>query len=284
MTVQRAGMMEARVNGDPAGPPGFQAQLVGTNDVARVVEDVEELPGEDFPIAVEERAAEMFGQGFERAAVAGIVGENGIVAQARGDEVVLARVVRRGVFHSRGRDVVKPRGLDPGVAGVAGIGGAGHAGECSGNGTAVARSKELPLREREVRQLVEPDKQKFGALILVDVAVVAAEAKARGGAVVPGDQALRFIEAAVQTARNVAAKISEERGLQLGIGAAQQQRVAAGRFVGLKNRFPKQRLGLARASGPSEQTILRRRTMKILLAREGLIVVGETQQTVTGDS
>ena len=77
MPVHRAGMMEAPVHRDPARPPGFQAQLVGTNDVARVVEDVEELPGEDFPIAVEERAAEMFGQGFERAAVAGIVGENG---------------------------------------------------------------------------------------------------------------------------------------------------------------------------------------------------------------
>src|SRR2546422_8304625 len=72
MPVHRAGMMEAPVHRDPAGPPGFQVQLVGTNDVARVVEDVEELPGEDFPIAVEERAAQMFGQGFERAAVAGI--------------------------------------------------------------------------------------------------------------------------------------------------------------------------------------------------------------------
>src|SRR2546427_10686701 len=141
---------------------------------------------------------------------------------------------------------------------------------------------EQRLREREVRQLVEPDKQKFGALILVDVAVVAAEAKARGGAVVPGDQPLRFIEAAVQTARNVAAKISEERGLQLRIGAAQQQRVAAGRFVRLKNRFPQQRLGLAGASGASEQSILRRRAMKLFLARKRVVVIGQAESDTVG--
>src|SRR2546422_7783869 len=55
MPVHRAGMMEAPVHRDPARPPGFQAQLVGTNDVARVVEDVEELRSEEHTSELQSR-------------------------------------------------------------------------------------------------------------------------------------------------------------------------------------------------------------------------------------
>src|SRR6202030_2454000 len=105
------------------------------------------------------------------------------------------------------RRVIDPQGFHPGVADVAGIAGAGHARHTLWNGTTIARREKLPLLQREVRQLVEPDKQKLRALILVDVVFVAAVAESGGRAVVPGDDVLGFVVAAVERPRHVAAKI-----------------------------------------------------------------------------
>ena len=73
MPVHRAGMIKAPVDGDPPRPPGLQAKLFGARGVASDLENVEILAGEDVPVAVEERAAQMFGQSFQRTAIEPIV-------------------------------------------------------------------------------------------------------------------------------------------------------------------------------------------------------------------
>ncbi len=143
-----------------------------------------------------------------------------------------------------------------------------HAGKTPPHGTAVARSEELPLLQREVRQLVEPDEQKLRALILVNVVFVAAVAEARGRAVVPRDDVLRLVVALVKLARNVAAEIGEQRRFELRIRAPQKQRIAAVDPGRLEDGLPEQRFRLARACRAAKETVLHARSVKLLLARE----------------
>ncbi|MGH8277859.1 MAG: hypothetical protein ACRETH_14315 [Steroidobacteraceae bacterium] len=46
----------------------------------------------------------------------------------------------------------------------------------------------MPLAQREERELVDPDEEKFRALILIHVAFILAVAEARGRTVLPGDE------------------------------------------------------------------------------------------------
>src|SRR5207245_8582308 len=100
----------------------------------------------------------------------------------------------------------------PGVADVAGVRRAGHArhdlfpfaraARINFDRATVARSEKLPLLQSEVRQLIETNEQKLGALITIDVVLVAAVAKERCGTVLPGDDVLGLVVAFVQRARD----------------------------------------------------------------------------------
>src|SRR5579872_7299518 len=138
-----------------------------------------------------------------------VVCVNGIVAEPCANEIVVVRVVQLGPLESRRRRVVHPQGLDPGVADVAGIRRSGHARKRTRNRAAIARSEKLPLLQREVREFVNADEEKFGALIAIDVVFVAAKAEARGRAIAPGYDVLGFVVTFVRIARHIAAEIRE---------------------------------------------------------------------------
>src|SRR5579885_3548526 len=208
MPVDGTGMLETPVNGDPARPPRLEADFLRTKGVAAILEDIEILAGENIPVPIEKGAAQMLRQRFERAAIGRIVCVNGIVAEPRANEIVLVRVVQLGPLESR-RRVVHPQGLDPGVADVAGIRRSGHARKRTRNRAAIARSEKLPLLQREVREFVNADEEKFGALIAIDVVFVAAKAEARGRAIAPGYDVLGFVVTLVRIARHIAAEIRE---------------------------------------------------------------------------
>ena len=88
------------------------------------------------------------------------------VIEPRTNEIVVARVVQIGAIESGGRFMIYPERFHPGVADIARVGRAGHAGAASLHGTAIARSEKLPLLQREVRELIEPDEQELRALVL----------------------------------------------------------------------------------------------------------------------
>src|SRR6266851_6817259 len=73
--------------------------------------------------------------------------------------------------------------------------------------TAVTRGEKLPLLQRKVRELVNADEQKLRALVLINIALVAAVAEARGRAIVPGDEVLRGVVTLVPRARHVPLKV-----------------------------------------------------------------------------
>ena len=251
-------MFESPVNRDPARPPRLPGNCLGADDVARVIEAVEILPGEDVPIAVEKRAPQMRRQRAQSFQIMLVTGVDRIVGDARGNEIVIGRIVLGGIFHARRGLLVNPQRFHPRVTDVAGIRRRGHARKRAGHGTSVAAGEELPLAQGEKRQLVHADEEKFGALILVDIVLVLAVAEARGRTVRPRDQMLRFLETLVQLARDVTAKIMQEGLLKLGERAAQQQRVGVGRFVRLDNRLHQQRFRFPRPCGAAEEAVFRR--------------------------
>ena len=94
MPVHRAGMLEAPVDGNPPWPPRLEANRFRPRRVAAVIEIIKILPSENVPVAVEKGAAQVFGQGFEGAAIIGVVRVSRIVFQTRRDEFVVARIVQ----------------------------------------------------------------------------------------------------------------------------------------------------------------------------------------------
>ena len=170
--VRGGGVLEAPVNADPARPPRFPVDLLGAHDVARVIEFVEILAGENVPIAIEKCAPQMRGQRAQSFQIIFIGGVNRIVGDARGNEIVIGGIVFAGIFHAGRGLLVNPQRFHPGVADVAGIGGGGHARKRSGDGTAIAAGEELPLAQSEKRELVDADEKKFRALVLVNVVFV----------------------------------------------------------------------------------------------------------------
>ncbi len=83
---------------------------------------------------------------------------------------------------------------------------------------------------------------------------------------------LRFVVLFVQLARHIPPEISDQRSFQLRIRPPQQQRVHARMLVRLQNRFVEQRLGFPRTRRAAEETILRHRIVKFLLARKWLVL------------
>ena len=152
-----------------------------------------------------------------------------------------------------------------------GIRRARHARKRARHGTAVAAGEKLPLPQREKRQLVDADEKKFRALVLVDVALALAVAEARGRSVPPRDHVLRFLKVLVQLARHVAPEIEQQRLLELGKRAPQQQRVRARMLVRLQDRLHQQRLRFPRPRRPAKQPVLRARAVKQPLLGERLI-------------
>src|SRR6266568_1690631 len=94
MPIDRAGMLEAPVNRNPTRPPGLEPQFFRARGVASILENVEILPGEDVPVTLEKRAAQMLRQRFQGAAVFGVVGVNRVVVEPRANEIEIPRVVQ----------------------------------------------------------------------------------------------------------------------------------------------------------------------------------------------
>jgi hypothetical protein len=107
-----------------------------------------------------------------------------------------------------------------------------------GHRTAIARREELPLLQGEVRQLIKADELKLRALILIDVAFVAAISEAGGRTVLPGDDMLGLVVFLVQRARHIAAEMGQQRRFEFRIGAPQQQRIRSWHLVRLADRLP----------------------------------------------
>src|ERR1019366_8614820 len=89
--------------------------------------------------------------------------------------------------------------------------------------------------------------------------------KPRRRTVKPRDDVLRFVVLVIQLAWHIAAKICDERRLQLRKRSPQQQRVHARMLVRLVDRLVEQRLGLPRSRRPAKQAILFARTVKFKL-------------------
>ncbi len=239
--------------------------------MARYVEIIEILAGENFPVAVEKGPPKVGGQRGERLQIILIGGVDGIVMHARGDEIVIGGIVTLRIFHSCGRLLINPQRLHPGVADVAGIRGAGHVWKCFGDRAAIAAGEKLPLAQGEESELVDADEKKFRTLILVDVIFGGAVAEAGGRAVEPGDDVLRVVEARVEFARDFFAEIKQQRLLELGKGAAEQERVGAHVVVGLHHRFHEQRHRFAGTGRAAEESVFRGRFVEVALLGEGRV-------------
>src|SRR2546427_9150926 len=138
MPVNGAGMLKSPVDGNPPRQPGVEPNFLRPRRVTPDIEDVEVLPGKDVSIAVEKRAPQVFRQGFERAAVLDVVGGNGVVIDARADEVVVARIVQIPTLEARRGLLIDPQRFDPGVTDVSGIRSGRHVAEASRHTTAIA--------------------------------------------------------------------------------------------------------------------------------------------------
>jgi hypothetical protein len=209
MPIDGAVVFKTPVDRDPARPPRFEANVFGTRGVTPNVEDIEILPGENIPVAVEKSATQMVWQRFERAAIRSVICVNRIVGDARANKIVVACIVKLRAIESGRRRVIDPQRFHPGVTDVAGVGRASHACAAATNRATIARREKLPLLQREVRQLVDADEKKLGALIRVDIVFVAAMAKARGRTVLPRYDVLRFVVLAIERARHITTKICE---------------------------------------------------------------------------
>src|SRR2546425_6581149 len=109
MPIDRAGMLEAPVNRNPARPPRLEPELFRARGVPAILENVEVLPGKNVPVTLEKRAAQMLRKRFERAAVFGVVGVNGVVVEPRANEIVIARVVQFRPLEAPRRPRVNPQ-------------------------------------------------------------------------------------------------------------------------------------------------------------------------------
>ena len=277
MPIRGRRMLESPIDRNPARPPRLPINLLGPRNMPRIIEAIEILPRENVPVAIQESALQVRRQRAQRLQIIFVRGVNRVVADARGNEFVIARIVRFRRVHAGRGLLVNPQRLYPSVADVAGVGGTGHARKRARHGTSVAAREELPLAESEERELVNADEKKFRALILVHVVFVLAVAEARGGIIQPGDQVFRFVVALVKLARNIAAKIKQQRLFQFRKSPAQQQRVRGAMFVGLQDRFHQQRFRFSRAGCPTEEAILRGRPVKSALLGEGLVVRAEIE-------
>src|SRR5271170_2870173 len=144
--IRGGGMLEAPIHRDPARGPRLQVCLLGADYVAREIEAIEILAGEDVPIAVEKRTPQMRRQRAQSFQVMLVARVDRIVGDARGNEIVIGWIVLGGIFHAGRGLLVNPQRFDPGVADVAGIRRRGHARKRAGHWTTVAAGQELHWR------------------------------------------------------------------------------------------------------------------------------------------
>src|SRR6266404_9736074 len=157
-------MLKAPIDRNPSRPPGVKPQFFGANRVPAKLEHIEVLPGENVPVALEKCTAQMLRQRLERAVIRRVVRVNRIIGKLGANKIVIAFVVQLWPLESRRWHAIDPQRLHPCMPDVAGIARASHARETFRHRTAIARSQKLPLLQREVRQLIEPDEQKLRAL------------------------------------------------------------------------------------------------------------------------
>src|SRR5947207_3717948 len=200
MPIHRTIMLKSPVNRNPTWQPRLQPQIFGTRSVAANFKYVKILPGENVPIPVQERAPQMFRQRFERAAIFCIVGVYRVVVQPRANEIVFLRIVIPGALESSGRSVIHPQSFYPGMTDVSRIRRAGHARKTSRHRATIARSQKLPLLQSEMRELIQPDEQKFRTLVLINVILVSAIAETRSRTVQPGHHMFCFVVIFVEAA------------------------------------------------------------------------------------
>jgi hypothetical protein len=86
-------MLKSPVDRDPARPPWLEPQLLGAHGVAAELKDIEVLPRENVPVALEKGATEMFRQRLERAMIRLVVRVDRIIGKPGANEIVIALVV-----------------------------------------------------------------------------------------------------------------------------------------------------------------------------------------------
>src|SRR5258708_34459537 len=106
--------------------------------------------------------------------------------------------------------MIDPQRLHPGMPDVAGIARPRHARKTLRDGAAIARSQKLPLLQRKMRQLVEPDEQELRTLILVNIIFVATVPEARRRAVDPRNNMLGFVVTLIEAPRHIAPKVCQQ--------------------------------------------------------------------------
>ena len=195
--------------------------MLGSRRVPPHIEKIEILPGEDVPIAFEKRLPQMSRQRVQRLQIIRVVAIERIIGNGGANEGVIGGIILPRTVHPRRRPLIHPKRLHPGVPDIAGVCRRGHIGSRPRNRAAIAAGEKLPLAQREVRELVNTDKEKFRALVLVDVVFACGIAEASGRAIVPGDHVLRFVVTLIDVARHVPTKISDQRCLELWKGAPQ---------------------------------------------------------------
>src|SRR5258708_37187308 len=71
--VHRAGMTKSPVDGNPARQPWLHPQIFRTRGVPVNFKHIKILPSENVPVAIQKRAAQMFRERFQRAAILRVI-------------------------------------------------------------------------------------------------------------------------------------------------------------------------------------------------------------------
>ena len=108
MPVGGRGVLEPPVDRDPSRPPGPPVDGFGPENVGCRVEFVEILPSKNFPIAIQEGAAQMRRKCPQRLDVILVARLDRVVGHTGWNKIVIGRVVLIRLFHSAGGLLVDP--------------------------------------------------------------------------------------------------------------------------------------------------------------------------------
>src|SRR5215469_1841737 len=124
------------------------------------------------------------------------------------------------------------------------------------DGTAIRAFEEIPLRIRELRELLPADEEKFGALVLEQIRVCLHVPEEEIRAVAKRDDVLGRVVSAVKRSGNLLLEeILDAALLHRSECATKQEAVRARHMQALRDRLPEQRSGLATAAAALEQRI-----------------------------
>ena len=206
----RAGMLKTPIDRDPPRPPTLHLQFFCARGVPRNIKHVKVLARENVPIAFEKCAPQMRWQRFQRFVIFGVVRVNRIIRNRCADKCVIVssylsgRSIPRGARRSIHSAFTQAWPMLPGLVAPAMLGTRPFTGH------RLRLVRNCHWLQREVRQLIDADKEILRALILVHIVLVLAVAEARFRTVTPGDHVLAVVVVRVQIARHVAAKIREQ--------------------------------------------------------------------------